>query len=151
MLVSWNYRYRDSLMDHIDPRSRFIFSFALLIAATSTWNPTLLAILFTIAILWYLSARLPFKDTKFGWLMISVMLFTMIVVNTIITDGGAGGVVPTGGQLVWPDGFYLIGRHFTFGLTVERLWFAVAQQVGFARPTGLYYGTVVPFYPNAGA
>jgi energy-coupling factor transport system permease protein len=127
MLVSWNYRYRDSLMDHIDPRARFIFSFALLIAATSTWNPTLLAILFTIAILWYLSARLPFKDTKFGWLMISVMLFTMIVVNTIITDGGAGGVVPTGGQLVWPDGFNLIGRHLTFGLTVERLWFAVAQ------------------------
>ena len=127
MLVSWNYRYRDSLMDHIDPRARFIFSFSLLIAVTSTWNPTLLASLFVLAILWYLSARLPFKDTKFGWLMISVMLFTMIVVNTIVTGGGAGGVVPEGGCLIWPLGFDLVGRHLTFGLTVERLWFAVAQ------------------------
>lgn len=127
MIVSWNYRYRDSLMDHIDPRARFIFSFALLFSATSTWNPLLLAIIFTTALVWYLSARLSFDDTKYGWLMISIMLFTMIVVNTIITGGGAGGVVPPGGQLVWPAGFNLFGKHMTFGLTVERLWFAISQ------------------------
>ena len=51
----------------------------------------------------------------------------MIVVNTIITGGGAGGVVPPGGQLVWPDGVLLFGRQVNVGLTVERLWFAVSQ------------------------
>ena len=35
MLVSWLYKYRNSPMDHIDPRARWIFSFAFLIAATS--------------------------------------------------------------------------------------------------------------------
>ena len=114
-------------MDHIDPRARFIFSFALLFSATTTWNPNILAAIFLIALIWYSLGRLTWKDTRFGWLMISIMLFTMIVVNTIITGGGAGGVVPEGGQLVWPAGFDLIGRHFTFGLTVERLWFAVSQ------------------------
>lgn len=127
MLVTWNYHYRNSLIDRIDPRARFIFSFAVLLAATSTWNPLLLAIVFLISILWYASAKLSWKDTKRGWLMISILLFTMIVVNTIITGGGAGGVVPEGGQLVWPAGFNLFGRHLTLGLTVERLWFAVAQ------------------------
>ena len=127
MLVTWNYRYRNSLIDRIDPRARFIFSFAVLLAATSTWNPLLLAIIFLISISWYASAKLSWQDTKRGWLMISILLFTMIVVNTIITGGGAGGVVPEGGQLVWPDGFNLFGRHMTFGLTVERLWFAVSQ------------------------
>ena len=127
MLVAWNYRYRNSLIDRIDPRARLIFSFAVLIAATSTWNPLLLAIIFVISILWYAVAKLSWKDTKRGWMMISILLFTMIVVNTIITGGGAGGVVPEGGQLVWPDGFNLFGRHMTFGLTVERLWFAVTQ------------------------
>ena len=127
MLVAWNYRYRNSLIDRIDPRARLIFSFAVLIAATSTWNSLLLAIIFVISILWYAVAKLSWKDTKRGWMMISILLFTMIVVNTIITGGGAGGVVPEGGQLVWPDGFNLFGRHLTFGLTVERLWFAVAQ------------------------
>ena len=127
MLVSWNYRFRNSPMDHIDPRARFIFSFALLFAATATWNPIILFVLFLIAITWYLMARLTWKDTKVGWFMISIMLFTMIVVNTIITGGGAGGVVPPGGQLVWPGGFDLFGKHFTFGLTVERVWFAISQ------------------------
>jgi len=127
MLVSWNYRYRNSPMDHIDPRARFIFSFALLFAATATWNPVILFGIFIIAIIWYLMARLTWKDTKMGWFMISIMLFTMIVVNTLITGGGAGGVVPEGGQLIWPAGFDLFGKHFTFGLTVERLWFAVSQ------------------------
>jgi len=127
MLVAWNYRYRNSLIDRIDLRARFIFSFAVLLAATSTWNPLLLAILFAISILWYSSAKLSWQDTKRGWLMISILLFTMIVVNTIITGGGAGGVVPEGGKLVWPEGFNLFGRHMTFGLTVERLWFAVEQ------------------------
>ncbi len=127
MLVAWNYRYRNSLIDRVDPRARFIFSFAVLLAATATWNPLLLAIIFLVAISWYSSAKLSWQDTKRGWLMISILLFTMIVVNTIITGGGAGGVVPEGGQLVWPAGFNLFGRHLTFGLTVERLWFAVAQ------------------------
>jgi hypothetical protein len=114
-------------MDHIDPRARFIFSFALLFAATATWDATILFVVFVIAIIWYAMGKLTWKDTKLGWIMISVMLFTMIVVNTIITGGGAGGVVPPGGQLVWPAGFTVFGKHFTFGLTVERLWFAVAQ------------------------
>ncbi len=127
MLVAWNYRYRNSPMDHIDPRARFIFSFAILFAATTTWNPNILFAVFVIAITWYSLGRLTWKDTRFGWLMISIMLFTMIVINTIITGGGAGGVVPPGGQLVWPDGVSIFGRHLNIGLTVERLWFAVSQ------------------------
>ncbi|HNZ15476.1 MAG TPA: hypothetical protein PKI51_05670, partial [Anaerolineaceae bacterium] len=127
MLVSWNYRYRNSPMDHIDPRARFIFSFALLFSATATWNPIILFVIFLIAITWYLMAHLTWKDTKMGWLMISIMLFTMIIVNTLITGGGAGGVVPQGGQLIWPEGFDLFGKHFTFGLTIERVWFAISQ------------------------
>ena len=53
----------------------------------------------------------------------------MIVVNTILTGGGAGGVVPPGGTLVWPKGGVvpLTGWHFHFGLTWERLWFAICQ------------------------
>ncbi len=53
----------------------------------------------------------------------------MIVVNTIITGGGAGGVVPPGGHQVWPQGGVvpLLDWHFHFGLTWERLWFAICQ------------------------
>lgn len=127
MLISWNFRYRNSPMDKIDPRARFIFSFAILIAATTTWNPTILFVVFLISIFWYSLGRLKWKETKQGWMMISIMLFTMIIVNTIITGGGAGGVVPPGGRLIWLDGLLIFGKRLTPGLTVERLWFAIAQ------------------------
>jgi len=127
MLISWNFRHRNSPMDNIDPRARFIFSFAVLIAATTTWNPNILFAVFLIAIIWYSLGQLKWKETKQGWLMISIMLFTMIIVNTIITGGGAGGVVPPGGRLIWPEGLLIFGKRIGFGLTVERLWFAIAQ------------------------
>jgi energy-coupling factor transport system permease protein len=127
MLVSWYYRNRKIPKVNIDPRARFIFSFAVLFSATTTWNPNILFAVFVIAITWYSLGRLTWKDTRLGWFMISIMLFTMIVVNTIITGGGAGGVVPEGGQLIWPEGAVIFGKHFNVGLTVERLWFAVSQ------------------------
>ncbi len=127
MLISWNFRHRDSPMDNIDPRARFIFSFAILIAATTTWNPNILFAVFLISITWYSLGQLKWKETKQGWLMISIMLFTMIIVNTIITGGGAGGVVPPGGRLIWPEGLLIFGKRLMLGLTVELLWFAIAQ------------------------
>lgn len=110
MLVSWHYKYRGSPMDQIDPRARWIFSFAFLVAATSTWNSAMLAVLFVIAIIWYSLGKTTWKETRRGWTLVLIMLFTMIVVNTIITGGGAGGVVPPGGQLVFPNGFKLFGK-----------------------------------------
>lgn len=127
MLVSWRYKYRNSPMDHIDPRARWIFSFAFLIAATSTWNWMFLLAYFIIAIIWYRLGNTTWKETRGGWRLVLFMLFMMIVINTIITGGGAGGVVPPGGQLVWPNGFNLFGKTVHFGLTVERLWFAICQ------------------------
>ena len=129
MLVSWKYKYRGSIMDRIDPRARWIFSFAFLFSATMFWNSTFLFIFFVIALTWYAFGRTRWKETRHGWMLVSIMLFTMIVINTLITGGGAGGVVPEGGQLVWPDGFTIpiVNWHINFGLTVQRLWFALCQ------------------------
>ena len=38
MLVTWRYRFRNSLIDLFDPRARWIFSLAFLIAATMFWD-----------------------------------------------------------------------------------------------------------------
>lgn len=129
MLISWRYKFRNSIMDHIDPRSRWIFSFAFLISATMVWSANFLFPLFIIALIWYAFGRTRWKETRRGWFLVSIMLFSMIVINTIITGGGAGGVVPPGGHVLWPTGFIvpLVNWHIYFGLTVERLWFALCQ------------------------
>jgi energy-coupling factor transport system permease protein len=129
MLVTWSYRFRKSLMEKFDPRARWIFSLAFLFAVTLFWDARFLAFFFIIAFSWYFSALTKWKETRRGWYLIGFILFTMIIVNTIITGGGAGGVVPPGGHVVWPQGATvpLVSWHFHFGLTWERLWFALCQ------------------------
>ena len=116
-------------MDRIDPRTRWIFSFAFLISVTMFWNATFLFPFFILAIIWYAFGKTSWKETRHGWFLVSIMLFSMIVINTIITGGGAGGVVPPGGQVVWAKGFSLplLKWHVNFGLTIERIWFAICQ------------------------
>jgi energy-coupling factor transport system permease protein len=129
MLVTWSYRIRNSLMETFDPRARWIFSFAFLFTSTMFWDARFLAVLFVLAFLWYFSARVPWKETRRAWSFVWFILFIMIVINTILTGGGAGGVVPPGGQLVWPNGFPVPFTNWVihFGLTWERLWFAFCQ------------------------
>jgi len=128
MIITWRYHHHHSLMESFDPRARWIFSFAFLFSITMFWDARFLAIFFVIAFLWYFSGRTRWQETKHGWMLVSILLFMMIVINTLITGGGAGGVVPEGGTLVWPDGLQLpFGVVWKFGLTYERLWFALCQ------------------------
>jgi energy-coupling factor transport system permease protein len=115
-------------MEKFDPRARWIFSLAFLFAITMFWDARFLLFFFGVGFAWYFSARTKWKETRRGWYFISFILFTMIVVNTIITGGGAGGVVPEGGHLVWPGNvFPPWGGQMQIGLTWERLWFAICQ------------------------
>ncbi len=145
MLVTWRYRPRNNLMSRFDPRARWIFSLAFLFAATLFWDARFLAFFFFIGFAWYFSGRTPFSDTKRGWLLVGFLLTMMIVVNTIITGGGAGGVVPEGGALVWPEGLPLpfTDTVWHFGLTWERLWFALCQVLRIGGISAVFL--IIPF------
>nr|BAL53511.1 cobalt/nickel transport system permease protein [uncultured Chloroflexota bacterium] len=128
MLVNWNYHPRQSLMEGIDPRARWIFSFAYLFSVTLFWDARFLLFFFLLGLGWYALGKISWREARRAWLLVSLLVFTMVLVNTIITGGGAGGVVPPGGHLVWPQGVPLPwGGVFRFGLTWERLWFALCQ------------------------
>ncbi len=129
MLVTWQYRFRNSLMETFDPRARWIFSLIFLVAISFFWDVRFLAGFFVLAFLWYGSARVPFKETKRAWILISFLLFMMIFIGTIITGGGAAGILPenTHPLVVWNWTVPLTGWPIMFRLTYERLWFALAQ------------------------
>ncbi len=129
MIVSWRYRPHQSWMEKLDPRARWIFSFAFLLSVTMFWDARFLIFFALLAAFWYASSRATWRETRRGWVLVAFLLFTMIVINTILTGGGAGGVVVPGGLLVWPEGVRvpLTGWIWHFGLTAERLWFAFCQ------------------------
>lgn len=129
MLAAWRYHNRNSFMDRLDPRTRWIFSLSFLFSSTLFWDARFQIGFFILAIIWYTLGGTTFKETKRSWLLISILLFMMIFINTIVTGGGAGGVVPEGGHLALPFGFTIpiINQYVAFGLTAERLWFAICQ------------------------
>ena len=145
MLASWSYRFRNSFMDTLDPRARWIFSFAFLFSITMFWDARFLALFFALGIVWYVSGRTSFRETRRAWLFVLITLFSMIFINTIITGGGAGGIVPPGGHLVFPGGLTLPIRGITLhvGLTYERLWFALCQFLRIISISAIFI--IIPF------
>jgi energy-coupling factor transport system permease protein len=129
MLVTWQFRIRNSLMEAFDPRARWIFSLVFLFSVTMFWDVRFLAVFFVVAALWFASSRVTLRETRRAWTLILFLLFMMVVVNTLITSGGAAGIViGEGHSVIHLDGrFPVTGWHIRFNLTVERLWFALAQ------------------------
>jgi energy-coupling factor transport system permease protein len=132
-------------MESFDPRARWIFSLLFLFTATLFWDARFLAVLFVLAFLWYFSANVPWSETRRAWSFVGFLLLIMIVVNTILTGGGAGGVVPEGGHLVWPNGIPIPFTDwvFHFGLTYERLWFALCQILRILGISAVF--VIIPF------
>jgi energy-coupling factor transport system permease protein len=131
MLVTWAYHFRNSLMEKIDPRARLIFSLLFLFTISMYWDMRFLLFFFVVAWIWYAMAWVSFRETRRAWLLVSFLLFTMVFVNTILSGGGAAGVVQGPGHTVL--GFHfklpLVGWMVNFSLTIERLWFALCQLV----------------------
>jgi energy-coupling factor transport system permease protein len=145
MIATWSYHPRGSVMEGWDPRARWIFSLTFLFSVTMFWDARILLLFFILGITWYASGRTPFRETRRAWLFVSITLLTMIVVNTIITGGGAGGIVPPGGTLVFPQGLTLPVTGWTIhpGLTYERLWFALCQFLRIVSISAVFI--IIPF------
>jgi energy-coupling factor transport system permease protein len=129
MLATWQFRIRHSLMESFDPRARWIFSLLFLFSISLFWDVRFLSGFFLLAIAWYASARVSFKDTRRAWILITFILVMMVFVGTIITGGGAAGIIPenTHPIVTWNWQVPLVGWPILFRLTYERLWFALAQ------------------------
>ncbi len=145
MLASFNYRPRGSLIEKINPRARWIFSIAMLFAITTFWDVRFLAFFFILSFIQYFLARLTWRETRRAWLLIGLLLTTMILLNTILTSAGTIGSVMRGGHpiLSFPIGIPWLGWQTTFTLTIERVWFAVAQLLRILSIAVLFL--VIPF------
>jgi energy-coupling factor transport system permease protein len=145
MLVTWQYKKRNSLMEKIDPRARWIFSLLMLFSITLFWDLRFLLFFFILAFAWYATARVPFADTRKAWTLVTFLLFMTISINTIITGGGASGVVPPGTPPFWTISFQwpILNLPFHFVLTSGRAVFAVAQVLRIFAISALF--VIIPY------
>lgn len=127
MLVSVNYHSRNSLIERFDPRARWIFSLSTLFAIVSFWDIRFLAFFFILSVVQYTLTRLTWRETRRAWILILLLAFSMVFFNTIITSAGTIGSVMKGGHPVLTVPIHLFGWQSQFVLTIERLWFGLAQ------------------------
>jgi energy-coupling factor transport system permease protein len=132
-------------MEKIDPRARWIFSILFLFIITMYWDMRFLLFFFAIALTWFALSKVTFWETRRAWLFVSLLIFIMVVVNTIITGGGAAGIVKGPGNpiLVIHDKLPLVGWMINFTLTVQRLWFGLCQIIRVFAISGMFL--IIPF------
>jgi energy-coupling factor transport system permease protein len=129
MLVSLNYRPRNSVIETFDPRARWIFSLLLMFSTVLFWDVRFLAAFFVISLIQYALTRLTWRETRRAWILIAIIVGSMVIINTLITSSGTIGSVMQGGHPIFgfEIHFPFFGWAIRFSLTIERLWFALAQ------------------------
>lgn len=143
MLVSFNYHKRNSLIEKIDPRARWIYSILILFAITLFWDIRFLLFFLALNLGQYYLARLTWKETRRAWGFIFFIMGMMVVVNTLITSAGTIRDVMQGGHPLIAFSIPIFGWSLDFTLTIERLWFALAQVVRILAISALFL--VIPF------
>ena len=124
MLATWKYRPRNTFIQRLDPRTRFIFLFSIILALTvpEIWDYRIILTLFLISLTLYLLARIEWKDIRWTWLYIFVLLFFIVGLNGLLSGRGGPSSVT---DIPSPVVFYVAW----VPVTVSKIWFALNQVV----------------------
>ena len=122
MLVTWKYRPRDTFIQRLDPRTRFIFLFSIILALTipEIWDYRIILPLFLISLTLYLLARIEWKDVRRTWPYILILVFFIVGLNGMLSGrGGPSSVTDIVSPVVFMVGWVPV--------TVSKIWFALNQ------------------------
>lgn len=132
MLVTWKYRLRDTFIQRLDPRTRFIYMLCIIFALTlpDIWDYRIILPLFITTLTLYLLARIEWKDVKRAWLFIGIFVFFIVGLNGVLSGRGGPDTVtnifsPTLFTLPLKIPFTNIG--WDIPITIAKLWFSIVQ------------------------
>lgn len=145
MLVTWRYHFRNSVIETLDPRARWISSFLLLIAITFFWDIRFLLFFFVIVLTQYFLTRLTWKETWRPWLYIFFFIVIIVGINALLSGRGGPMSVLEGTHSYLSKTWYVPLTHWpiTLNLTYEKTWFTLTQMVRMFSMVILFF--VIPF------
>jgi len=132
MLATWKYRPRDTFIQNLDPRTRFIFFFSVVLGLTipEIWDYRIILPLFALSLTLYFLARIEWKDIKRAWIFILVLVVFIVGLNGLISGrGGPSSVVQVASPTLFTIPFYIPGTQwgFSVSITISKVWFALVQ------------------------
>lgn len=118
MLVTWKYRPRDTFIQRLDPRTRWIYLFSIILALTipEIWDFRIVFPLFLLTLILFLMARIAWKEVRRPLIYIFFLVFFIVGLNALFFGrGGPSSVLdPSSPILFW-------------NVTVSKAWFASTQ------------------------
>ena len=130
MLVTWKYRPRNTFIQRLDPRTRFILLACTIFALTipDIWDYRILVPLFLFSLTQFLMARIEWKDIRRPLFFISFLVFFIVGLNGLLSGRGGPSTVDDPNS---PILFQALIPGTTWGLTVtvSKLWFAMNQVI----------------------
>ncbi|WKZ38266.1 MAG: energy-coupling factor transporter transmembrane component T [Anaerolineales bacterium] len=131
MLVTWKYRPRNTFIQRLDPRTRFIFMFSIIFGLTipEIWDFRIILPLFLVSLTLYLLARIEWKDVRRVWIFIFIFLTLIIGLNALLSGRGGPSSVTS---IPSPVLFYvpiLSSFGWEVPITVSKAWFAINQMM----------------------
>jgi energy-coupling factor transport system permease protein len=124
VLATWKYRPRNTFIQRLDPRTRFIFLFSMILALTvpEIWDYRIILALFLLSLTLYLLARIEWQDIRRTWIYIIVLVFFIVGLNGMLSGRGGPSSVT---DMPSPVVFYVAW----VPVTVSKIWFALNQVI----------------------
>jgi energy-coupling factor transport system permease protein len=131
MLVTWKYRPRNTFIQRLDPRTRFIFLACTILALTipEIWDYRIIIPMFLISLTLYLLARIEWKDVRRTWIFVFILVFFIVGLNGMLSGrGGPSSVTDTASPVVF--NVTIVERWgWIIHVTISKIWFALNQIV----------------------
>jgi energy-coupling factor transport system permease protein len=129
MLVTWKYRPRNTFIQRLDPRTRLIFLFSIILALTipEIWDYRIVFPLFLLSLTLFLMARIEWKDVRRAFLYIFILVFFIIGLNGLLSGrGGPSSVLDPNSPVLFKVSF-VSAWGWVVPVTVSKAWFAITQ------------------------
>ena len=128
MLATWKYRPRNTFIQRLDPRTRFILLGCTIFALTipEIWDYRILVPLFLFSLTQFLMARIEWKDIRRPLFFIFILVFFIIGLNGLLSGrGGPSSVNDPNSPILFQA--LIPGTTWGLTVTVAKLWFAMSQ------------------------
>jgi len=130
MLVTWKYRPRNTFIQRLDPRTRFIFLACITFALTipEIWDYRIILALFLLSLTQFLMARIEWRDIRRPLFFISILVFFIIGLNGLLSGrGGPSAAADPNSPILFQA--LIPGTTWGLTVTVSKLWFAINQVI----------------------
>jgi len=87
MNIAPRYLGRGSWLARRDPRVLLVGLALFVFTVIQVWDLRILAVLATVAALYYRSARIPFREVRIQWAYVAFFISFVVIVNTLLTGG----------------------------------------------------------------